>query len=99
MTDEETDAGVGRLVKRYADTKKRIACIRSRTQEMGKDAERARMSLRNMHLGDYEQTKAGFDAVDWSGISDALGKLVELKIEMDRIEECLRGAGLGDLIR
>ena len=46
-----------------------------------------------------QQTKAGFDAVDWSGISDALGKLVELKIEMDRIEECLRGAGLGDLIR
>ena len=99
MTDEETDAGVGRLVKRYADTKKRIACIRSRIQEMDKGAERAGTSLRNMHLGDYEQTKAEFDAVDWSGISDALGKLVELKNEKERIEECLRGAGLEDLIR
>ena len=99
MTDEETDAGVMRLIRKHVDIKRKIACVRDRLHELGRGAEAAAVSLRNMNSGDYEKTKTEFDSVDWSGISDALGKLVELKIERDRIEDCLREASLEGLTR
>ena len=52
-----------------------------------------------MNFGDYERTKAKFDIVPWAEISSCLGKMVELLKERARIEECLREASLGDLIR
>ena len=98
MTDEETDAGAMRLIRKYTDIKRKFACMRDRLHELSGGAENASLSLRNMHFGDYAKTKTEFDAVDWSGISNALGKLIELKIERERIEGCLREASLEGLI-
>ena len=99
MTDEETDAGAGRLARRYAETKKKITCIRGLVQETEPAAFKAAHSLRSVHVGDYESIKAGFDAVDWEGISKNLTSLVELGRKKAEIEDCLRDTGLGDLIR
>ena len=99
MTDDEADAGLMRLVRKYGDIKKKIVCVQERIHELKDGAESASMSLGNMNLGDYEKTKTEFDAVDWSGISNALGELLELKIERERIEGCLRDANLEELIR
>ena len=38
-------------------------------------------------------------AVDWSAIAQRLDALAELKAEKAKIEDCLRDAGLADLIR
>ena len=99
MTDNETDAGAMRLVRKHLDIKRKLACARDHLHELGRSAEAAAVSLRNMNSGDYEKTRTEFDAVDWFGISNALGELLELKIERERIEDCLREASLGDLIR
>ena len=48
---------------------------------------------------EYAETKAQFDAVPWSDISDWLEKLAKLGEEKEQLETCLRDAGLGDLIR
>ena len=99
MTDNEADAAAMRLVRKYVAIKQKIACMGDRLHELKDGAENASMSLRNMSLGNYERTKADFDAVPWAEISSCLGKMVEISKERVRIEECLREASLGDLIR
>ena len=99
MTDDETDAGLMRLVRKYGDIKKKIVCVHERLHELTGGAEGAAMSLRNMKFGDYEKTKIAFDAVEWAGISNNLGKLVELVRERSRIESGLSDADLGHLIQ
>ena len=37
MTEEKTDAGVGRLVRLYADTKKKMACLTEQIQKHSDD--------------------------------------------------------------
>ncbi len=98
MTNEETDSGAMRLIRKYSDVKRRKACVSDRLHELTRGAESAAMSLRNANLGDYEKTKAEFDTVDWQSISNTLGELAELKIERERIEGCLREAGLDGLL-
>lgn len=98
MTEDKTDAGVGRLTRRYAEVQRKIASVNGFLHEKGAGAERAAVSLRNMNFGDYEKTKSEFDAVPWAEISDHLGKLAELARERDRIQDCLRQAGLGTLV-
>ena len=99
MTEDETDAGAGRLARRYADTRRKIACVRGRVNEVNEAAEKASRQLRYTHAGDYAGIKAQFDAVPWSDISDWLEKLAKLGEEKEQLETCLRDAGLGDLIR
>ena len=99
MTEDETDAGTMRLVRKYVDIRRKHACVSDRLHELGRGAEAAAASLRNMNSGDYGKTRTEFDAVDWVGISNVLGELLGLKIERERIESCLREASLGDLIR
>ncbi len=98
MTEEEADAGAMRLIRKYDDIKRKNACVRDRLHELARDAEAAAISLMNMNGGDYEKTKAKFDAVDWSGISNTIGDLAELKMERKRIDGCLREAGLDGLL-
>ena len=98
MTDDEADAGLMRLVRKYGDIKKKIVCVGDQIHEMKDGAENASMSLRNMNFANYERTKAKFDAVPWAEISSCLGKMVDLSKERGRIEECLREASLGDMI-
>ena len=99
MTEDETDAGTGRLARRYADTRRKIACVRGRVNEVCDAAGKASRDLQCIHTGDYAETKAQFDAVPWSDISDWLEKLAKLGEEKEQLETCLRDAGLGDLIR
>ena len=98
MTDEETDAGTMRLIRKYVDIKRKKACVGDQLHELKRGAEAAALSLRNMNSGDYEKTRTEFDAVPWAEISSCLGKMVELLKERVRIEGCLREASLGDLI-
>ena len=98
MTEDETDAGMGRLARRYAETKRRIACVRGRIDEVHEAAEKASRDLRYVQ-STVTDTKAQFDAVPWSDIGEWLGKLVKLEEEKGRLEGCLKDAGLGDLIR
>ncbi len=97
MTENDTDADIGRLARRYAEVRRQIASITGFVNEKGAGAEAAAMSLRNMNFGDYEKTKQAFDAVPWAEISTHLGELAELGGERSRIQECLRQAGLGSL--
>ena len=97
MTEDETDAGIGRLARRYAEIQRQIACVKGFLHEKGKGAEGAAMSLRNMNSGNYEKTKKAFDAVPWVEISNHLGELIELSRERKRIQDCLHQAGLGAL--
>ena len=76
MTDEETDAGAGRLARRYADTKRKIACVQGRIDEAHEAAESSSQELRYVHAEDYAKIKAKFDAVPWANISGWLEKLV-----------------------
>ena len=99
MTDDEADAAAMRLIRKYVSIKQKIACVGDHLNDLKDGAENASVSLRNMNVGDYERTKAGFDAVPWAEISSCLGKMVEMSKERARIEECLREASLGDLIR
>ena len=54
MTESETDAGVGRLTRRYAETRRRIACITGLLDEAESAAFNAAHSLRKLHRGDIE---------------------------------------------
>ena len=99
MTDEETDAGVGRLARRYADIKREIACVQGRIDEAREAAESSSSELRYLHAKDYAKIKARFDAVPWADISGWLEKLVDMGEEKKSLEGYLRDAGLGDLIK
>ena len=99
MTDDEADAAAMRLIRKYVAIKQKIACVGDQLHDLKDGAETASVSLRNMNFGDYERAKAKFDAVPWAEISSCLGKMVGLLKERARIEECLREASLGDLIR
>ncbi len=98
MTEDETDAGVGRLARQYAEIQRQIASVKGFLHEKGAGAETATVSLRNMNFGDYEKTKKAFDAVPWAEISNHLGELAELARERKNIQDCLHQAGLGALV-
>ena len=100
MTEDETDAGMGRLARRYAETKRKIACVRGRIDDVREAAETACRELRFLGTGESAAAKkAEFDAVPWLALSEWLGTLTKLEEEKTRLESCLRDAGLGDLIR
>lgn len=67
--------------------------------EVHEEAETASRDLRYTHAGDHAATKVEFDAVPWSDISEWLGTLAKLEEEKGSMENCLRDAGLGDLVR
>ena len=72
MTDEETDAGVGRLVRRYADTNKKVACLTDRIQKQSGAVTQAGSNMK-LDRRLYGSLLSAWDVVDW----EALGKDME----------------------
>ena len=98
MTDEETDAGVGRLVRRYADIKKKVACLTDQIQKHSGAVTQAGSNMKlNNHL--YGSLLSAWDVVDWEALGKNMESLREQVADKERLEGLLNDAGLGGLIK
>ena len=98
MTDEETDAGVGRLVRLYADTKKKMACL---TDQIQKQSGAVTQVGSNMKLNSnlYGSLLSAWDVVDWEALGKNMESLREQVAEKERLEGLLSDVGLGGLMK
>ena len=98
MTDDELDAGIGRMVSRYSAVNRKIACLKSRLQEASKPAYDAAIRLRCGPDFSAAALRIDLGRVDWGDLIATADTLAEQEDERARIEACLREAGLDNLI-
>ncbi len=108
MTDDEKRVETGRLVERYAEIKRTIACLRSRLRETQRSFVSMGQALRNPEEIDPSPTANAYDLMGMRGqprvvIDEAqlradISDLREALDERERIERDLRHMNLGDVL-
>ena len=93
MTDEQCDAGIGRLVKQYTEAKKQLAVLEN-------SLEAVKTTLHNViHDIQRDPEKVRLDAyMDRAQLTELLADLQATKQEKIRLEQALRQTGLSDLV-
>ena len=96
MTDEQCDAGIGRLVKEYAEVKKRIVVL-ERTQAHVREALQKAATALMTEKGPNNPER--FEYMDHTELNALLDDLCAMKEEKTQIEQALTHAGLGNLVK
>ena len=98
MTEQEADAAAMQMVRKYAETKRRIACLRNQLFEQSRAVENLFTAIGiSQHGDDYSAPKIACQAVMWQEIARAAMMLSEEGEERKRLESALGEAGLADL--
>ncbi len=93
MTDEATNAEIGRLTKQYAETKKTIACLNNSLHADADNLVQLANSIKS--IGPVFIP----DGLDLPRVAERLAELSDAMTERSRLEQHLEQAGLGDLIK
>ena len=99
MTDQEIDAGIGRLTTRYSTVNRKIACLKGKLQEAAKPAYEAAILLRcgpGFTATRLQDELAKFNPDEIAATAKAL---IASEDEKAQLEDRLREAGLDNLIR
>jgi len=99
MTDEQEDAGIGRLASRYSAINRRVDCLKNKLKEASQPAYEAAIRLRCGPGFSATQLRDELTRVDWQGVLTTTDALVVSEEEKKQVEACLRRAGLDNLIR
>ena len=94
MTEDETDAGVGRLARKLTEVKRKLACAKDRLKEFEPAATGLSACFNVRQAPDYEKLQALCRETDWRSLVETANALVTLTEEKTRLEECLREAGV-----
>ena len=97
MTEEETDAGVGRLARKYAEVKRKLACVKDRLAENREGIGSLHAALKVEPIDGFDWPQKACAAIDWPTIQRDASLLSELGAEKARLEGALQEAGLGNL--
>ena len=98
MTEQETEAAIGRLAMKYDEVNKKIACVRGYLNEHQNKLKDVIGAINLASQGQYEKPSTACAAVDWEGLRRHADMLPNLAEEKSRLEDCLRQAGLERLI-
>ena len=98
MTDEQVEAGIGRLAKKYNEVNEKIACVRMALMEHQKKLRDVVDAINLATQGQYAKPSVTCAEVDWEGLCKHADELPDLADEKTRLEACLQQAGLGRLI-
>ena len=98
MTDKEIDAGIGRMTREYAGLNREIACVRHRLSEHGANLRAVSDAINMASQGKTDAPQTACAAIDWESVCSDAALLPQLAERRERIEGCLREAGLADLI-
>ena len=99
MTDQEVDAGIGRLATRYSNVNRKIACLKGKLQEAAKPAYDAAILLRCGPGVSAQRLHDQWSQIQTADILTTIQMLQEAETEKAQIEDRLREAGLDNLIR
>ena len=94
MTQEQTDAGIGQLVRRYAETKKKEAVLKDQLDDFQVELWSLAGALKN-HPGTVQSSTLP----DLDQFRRVVAEYQEVLTEKNLREECLKKAGLVDLIQ
>ena len=111
MTDDERNAAIGALVVEYEENERHIGTLSSVLYRIGEDLMHLSTALQNFRSG-IEATEAEFrlsdrghrrsiprKSVSFEDIRDHVDAWRHATANKERLEECLRQAGLDHLIR
>ena len=94
MTQDQTDAGIGQLVRRYAETKKKEAVLKDKLDDFQVELWALAGALKN-----HPSTVEPSSLPDLDQFKMVVAEYQEVLTEKNRREECVKKAGLGDLIQ
>lgn len=111
MTDEERNAAIGALVVEYEENERRIGTLSSVLHRIGEDLRHLGMSLQG-DRSDIVATESSLiisvrgdrrsvpcSSVSFDGLGDHIETWHRALANRERLEDCLRQAGLEKLIR
>ena len=98
MTDDETDAEIGRLTRKYDSINRKMACRQHWLGEHGVLLRAAADAANLATQGRFEKLKAAIEPVDWATFCQTAADLSDLARERGHVEDLLRQAGLERLI-
>ena len=99
MTENEIDAGIGRLARKYAEINREIACVRHRLSEHGIKFRALADAINMASQGHAGAPQAACAAIDWDVVCGDASRLPELATRREELEGCLREAGLSEVIQ
>lgn len=99
MTNEGTDAGVGGLARKYADVKRKLACVKDRLAEHQERVSSLHAALKVEPIDGFDWPKKACSEIHWPAIQRDVSLLSELGAEKARLEDALQEVGLGNLIK
>lgn len=111
MTDEDQHALIGRTIQEHKDLKRRLACLKAKSDQMKQAAENGLRLIEGEttgHVKDGSMFVAtakhhhSTAACDWPSV-EAIGELVadreETESRLDEVTKRLRDMGLGDYVK
>ena len=99
MTDDEVNAGVGRMAHDYAETRRKIACLRNRIASHHGAVLTLLTTVGEAQTVGYGALQHACSGVDWDALTADADALAAMGKERERLEHCLREAGLGELVK
>ena len=99
MTEHEVDARIGRLISRYAEVRRKIACLKDKLQESREPAYQLSIALNPGPQLRSERILKALATLDMGEVVALTSDLKASEEEKAGIENSLREIGLEDLIK